>query len=680
MQIIERSATVLILFLLIHPCWSATKRCCQMADPSAGEWPQEPDGFYNIKFGSTKEEAEKVVTFERYGITRDNWGLTPEDPYPTLGVAHFNVGGVRISASLIFHPARGLQCIQGTFPTDQFEAVQSAFLKLYGKPHEVPPPPKAWRFPEEHLKNLPPEERTRLESQYTSLESYNRTKVESLWYSANAYVSLLDRDYEQTNGHFLVASYLYMKHHGGYQMVEIARKKMPCTCDEYTPPGGWTQEPDDFNGLKLDMTKAEAERHVTLGKCTVTTFEAPGFPARDHVGCETTLNVGGLALPGEVLFIEDRLINLGGKFNRSQWDAVRTAFIDRYGRPHVDERQEIFEQGPSRRLEWQGDRVQISLSDFPDGTNFARFWFQRTQKGAKIALAFTMVRPDTATKDTSVAARRGTSVGAESRAGFQPQGRFRTPPPEKAKIGVERTSSALALRLPGGTTLNYSRSDPSHISLKSNWHRRDDGLFVYDLDIDASTLSRITLGDEGTPVFREATSQPDGWLWFWGWVLRRDLPQRMLTEYYSMTGESADASATNQESNPRKFSLTSTMLPGPIPIDLVSHDAEEKVRSGDSRWDIPVTLPSRVYDAVQETLREQTAFLNNTFILGPAIAPNSNEDQLRQLIHLWIDRYGFDFLRPLLVDDPLSSALARLTPRNAFEARIVDCLRAALTL
>jgi hypothetical protein len=188
------------------------------------------------------------------------------------------------------------------------------------------------------------------------------------------YVYLTDRDFAQTNGQLLVATYSYMGGRGGVQkMVEKAKKKLTCTRDEYTPPNGWTQEPDAFNGLKLDMPKAEAEKRVSFGNCTVTTTEIPDFPTRENFLYETTLNVGGLAIPGEVLFIENRLINLGGKFDRSLWDVIKTAFIDLYGRPHVDERNEIFEQGLSRRLEWQGDRVRIGLLDFPDGTDLARF-------------------------------------------------------------------------------------------------------------------------------------------------------------------------------------------------------------------------------------------------------------------------------------------------------------------
>jgi hypothetical protein len=96
--------------------------------PAGDEWPQEPDGFHNIKFGSRKEEAEKFVTFEQYGISGDAWGLRSDEPYPTIGITHLSFGDTDIKASLIFHPTKGLHCFQGVFPTDQFEGIKSDWM------------------------------------------------------------------------------------------------------------------------------------------------------------------------------------------------------------------------------------------------------------------------------------------------------------------------------------------------------------------------------------------------------------------------------------------------------------------------------------------------------------------------------------------------------------------------
>jgi hypothetical protein len=143
--------------------------------------------------------------------------------------------------------------------------------------------------------------------------------------------------------------------------------------------------------------------------------------------------------------------------------------------------------------------------------------------------------------------------------------------------------------------------------------------------------------------------------------------------------ESGHVSASDQTA---RFSITSDMLPGPMPINLVRKDAQQS-HAGWSitlpLWPIPVTLPRRLYDAVLKTLTQHAAFLNNTFIIGPAIAPNSTEADLRQLMQTWIDHYGFDSLKPALDGNgALSTELDQLTPSTDFERQIVDCLRAAV--
>jgi hypothetical protein len=601
--------------------------------PPDDEWPQEPDGFHNIKFGSTKEDAEKFVTFEEYVVSEDWLGPDLDTPYPTRGVTHFSFGGIEITVSLIFTLADGCHCFDGIFPTEHFDSIKSAFLNLYGQPHEVSF--EVRQFSEVDWKTIPFSTRQ------------HETNVESLkWCSERVYIFLVNEE-QYSKGYFLVAKYSYMKHRsGGEKMAEKLRRKLVCTQDVYEPPGGWTQEPDNFAGLKLGMTKAEAERHVTFGKCTVTTQDIPGFPTRENYLYETTFKVGGLSTPGEVLFIKDRLVNLGGEFDKSLWDVVRPAFIDFYGRPHSDERREIFEQGLSRRLEWQGDRVQIGLLDFPDGTTLSRFWFQHTLKGQQLEIRFVPT---------------STSVPTA------------TPPPQRPRIVVEHTPSMLVLRLPDGTTLDYPRGDPPQVALKATWHRGDDGRFVYDLELDASMLVRIGIGEGGGCIDRNAVaSQPEGWTWMWsGWE--------------AWIGEGGVSSSDETA----RFSIASDLLPGPIPTYLVRKDAKQAVPGQWGRhrvcsvthppWPIPFTLPRRLYHAVLETLDEQTDFLNNALIIGPAIKPNSTEENLRQLAQEWIDRYGFDFLKPALDGKAgLSTELEQLRPNTDFERQIVDCLRAAI--
>src|ERR1700730_6563441 len=150
------------------------------------EWPQEPSGFQNLKFGWTKQEVEKHVALEHYGVVEDGFGPQLDTPYPTLGVTHISVGGANITAHLIFTPADGLQCVQGMFPTEQFESLKLAFLSLYGKPHEVHSHVPS--FPEEVLKTIPEEQR----------HNYQATVESVVWYSDRVYIALTNR----RTGHF----------------------------------------------------------------------------------------------------------------------------------------------------------------------------------------------------------------------------------------------------------------------------------------------------------------------------------------------------------------------------------------------------------------------------------------------------------------------------------------------
>jgi hypothetical protein len=225
----------------------------------------------------------------------------------------------------------------------------------------------------------------------------------------------------------------------------------------------------------------------------------------------------------------------------------------------------------------------------------------------------------------------------------------------------------LTLQLPDGARLDYER-DPPLPFLKSTWHRDADGWFVYELDIDSRMLSRIGIGDGHAWGVRDAVaSQPEGWIWLWnGW----EADVSVIARPISPSG------------NTSRFSITSPMLPGPMPIQLLKKDAKtEPPTFGAGLPDIPMTLPRRLYDAALETLKRQTHFLNNVFAIGPVIRPTATDNDVRQLIHSWIDDYGFDFLAPLVSGGgPLVAKLAQLRPSTDFESQIAYCLREGRTL
>jgi hypothetical protein len=464
---------------------------------------------------------------------------------------------------------------------------------------------------------------------YPPRQQHHEATVESLvWYSDKVYISLVSQE-QYSKGHFFIATYSYMRcRGGGEKMRAIAERKLTCTRDEYTPTDGWTQEPDQFSGLKLDMTTQEAASILALNNCT------PKPHPSDEEGTEvtsflydTTLNVGGLVMSGEVFFDKGRLINIGGSFDRSRWDAVKSTFTDLYGRPHCDERREILDSGLHQTVDWTGDHVWVRLLNYPNPENVAKVCFQRSLKGMAALCGTSEVKLEL--KFVSVKA---------------------IPPPEPPKIVVEHAPSMLTLHLPDGARLDYQRDPPLPSSLKSTWHRDDDGQFLYDLDIDVRTLSRIGLGDGRACGGRNAVaSQPEGWDW--------------LSNGWAADLSANKGSHVSSSSNTSMFSITSAMLPGPVPIYLVRKDAEQRRSDpfGGSQWDIPMTLPRRLYDAVRNTLQQQTAFLSNSFVIGPATAPNLTEYEFRQLVQVWIDSYGFDFLAPAVSGDgPLLAKLDQL--------------------
>src|SRR6267142_3948679 len=124
------------------------------------------------------------------------------------------------------------------------------------------------------------------------------------------------------------------------------------------------------------------------------------------------------------------------------------------------------------------------------------------------------------------------------------------------------------------------------------------------------------------------------------------------------------------------------MLPGPMPIYVSKKDTRPSLASilgilmcsgAEPPWPIPVTLPRRMYRAIREALKKQTPFLTEMFIIGPVIAPNITERDLRRLARTWMD-YGFDFLTPVADGTGrLSNELDQLRPGTEFERQIVEC-------
>jgi hypothetical protein len=305
---------------------------------------------------------------------------------------------------------------------------------------------------------------------------------------------------------------------------------------------------------------------------------------------------------------------------------VKSSFIDLYGKPHSHRREEIFEQGLAETLDWSGDTRWIRLIDFPGG-NKPRFHLQPSLKRAQVQASL--------------------ELGV-------------LPPREPPKIGIEHHESKLVLLLPDGSALDYPRLHHPAITLNCSWQQNADGIFVYNVDLDTTTLSSICIGERSDGgIAWHLLSEPDDWsclsrgrTWF-----HRGVPKPELA----------------------RFSIESAKLPGPVPLYVSTKDALKGGVSRDGVLSIPVTLPRRVYDAVGKALVGQMTFLNNRFVIGPAIPRGSKESALRLLTRMWVDKYGFGFLEPILDNaTALSVGVDQLRPNSMLEEQIVDCLRGAL--
>jgi hypothetical protein len=592
--------------MLCAPAWAAVvswdmSHSPGRSDAANDDWVQEPDGFFNLRFGSTKEEVEKRHNFEHYGLVED--GMAEDLPYPACGKISFTFDGVPITAFLTFTVADGLNCIQGSFASTSFDKIKSAFIHLYGPPHEHSSEIREFR-------NGPEKSAPKGES------DPNNAAVESfLWFSSRVFVSLSSHQYPQSMCGFFLAPYSYMRNRsGGDKMVAKAQEKLTFSNEEYQPPGGWSEEPDGFGELKFDATRAEVEKQIELGERTELKYS--------NVLYNVSLKVGVTEISGTLTFNSDRLITISGEFDKSHWDSVKSTFIALYGKPHALRREEIFELGMSETLEWSGDRRSIRLIDFPRGKN-ATFHLHPSFKGSTVQTTTTVEL-------------------------------FTVPPPAPPKIGIEHHESTLVLHLPDGSALDYPRIQHQPISLSYSWREKANGVFVYDFDADTTNLASIGVGDQDIEgISDDSLSQPDGWRSFelmrtWS---RIGVPRNEIT----------------------RFSIESTILPGPVPLFVSRADEKPGLLS------IPVTLPRSIHRAVGEALLGQGPFLNNWFVIGPAIPRGTQETYLRWRMRMWVDRYGFHFMEQLLDKTaPLSIGLEQLRPNTQLEQQIVDCLRRAL--
>ena len=134
------------------------------------------------------------------------------------------------------------------------------------------------------------------------------------------------------------------------------------------PADHWPQEPDGFNGMKFDATRAETEKAIKLENCETVKF--------GNLSCKATLVVAGKAFRGDVLFGvphdmktgapigEGHLGNIYASFGKADFAFVKAAFIRMYGQPH-----HVADQG-DEYLTWIGNKALIRLYESGDDAAF----------------------------------------------------------------------------------------------------------------------------------------------------------------------------------------------------------------------------------------------------------------------------------------------------------------------
>jgi hypothetical protein len=124
------------------------------------------------------------------------------------------------------------------------------------------------------------------------------------------------------------------------------------------PAGHWPQEPDGFNGMKFDASRAATEKVAKLEDCEKVKF--------GNISCKTTLSIKAKPFEGSVLFAvpqglppeTGRLASIYAEFSKADYPFVKAAFIENFGQPHSPSN-----IGTEKEyLVWQGNKAEIRLS------------------------------------------------------------------------------------------------------------------------------------------------------------------------------------------------------------------------------------------------------------------------------------------------------------------------------
>jgi len=127
-----------------------------------------------------------------------------------------------------------------------------------------------------------------------------------------------------------------------------------------SPALAWNQ-PDRFQGVRWDASTADA-RKIAADRGEPFRFCFEAFP---YQVCSTSAAVGPVDSTILFLFRDDKLVSGQLSFKASDFDAMKTQFIERYG-PPTTQVEEPFDtkdamKSVNRVLRWGGNAVLIEL-------------------------------------------------------------------------------------------------------------------------------------------------------------------------------------------------------------------------------------------------------------------------------------------------------------------------------
>jgi len=139
---------------------------------------------------------------------------------------------------------------------------------------------------------------------------------------------------------------------------------------QVTPAQVWKQEPDGFKGFKFGSSRSDA------GFLSEQEWLAGGAHDADHCfgqylgaeRCERIDPIGDVGVTFTFYFRDNKLVEIDGSFNSSEYAKLRDVFIAAYKQPHTSqhniERTALGAKVADESLGWTGKRVAVFITKY----------------------------------------------------------------------------------------------------------------------------------------------------------------------------------------------------------------------------------------------------------------------------------------------------------------------------